>query len=92
MFQYLFPSLMIVIAFAWIGRLFMYAGSLCDPAIAPGIGSFSGGDLLLIGAVAAAFIAHQVGKRRGSDAGRWALIILLVLMLGTFVTFIPPYN
>jgi hypothetical protein len=92
MLAYLFPSLMIVIAFAWIGRLFLYQGSLFDPAIAPGYGAFAGGDLLLIGAVLAAFIASQFGKRRGAEFGRWVLVGLLLVMLGAFVTLIPPYS
>lgn len=92
MFVYLFPSLMVVIAFSWIGRLFLYKGSIFDPANAPGYGALAGGDLLLIGAVAAAFIANLVAKRRGPETGRWTLVALLLLMLGAFVTFIPPYN
>jgi hypothetical protein len=92
MFQYLFPSLMILIAFSWIGRLFLYKGSLFDPDIAPGYGAFAGGDLLLIGAVLAAFIASEVSKRRGVEFGRWVLVGLLLLMLGAFVTLIPPYS
>lgn len=92
MFAYLFPGLMIVIVFAWVGRLFLYQGSIFDPANAPGIGPFAGGDLLLIGAVLAAFIASEFGKRRGSEFGRWVLVGLLLLMLGAFVTIFPPYS
>jgi hypothetical protein len=91
MFVYLFPSLMIVIAFSLLGRFFLYQGSIFDPAVAPGYGAFAAGDLLLIGSVLAAWIANEVGKRRGPDAGRWVLVGLLILMLGAFVTFIPPY-
>lgn len=92
MMSYLFPSLMIVFAFSWIGRLFLYGGSVFDPDIAPGYSVFAGGDLLLIGAVLAAYIAQQAGKQRGAEVGRWVLIALLLFMLGAFVTLIPPYS
>jgi hypothetical protein len=78
--QYMLPSLLLTGVFTLSGRIFVYGGSMFDPAVAPGIAFLAAGDLMFIGAVLTGLIANAVHMWRGPRAGRATMYTLLALM------------
>jgi hypothetical protein len=87
--NYLLPSLVLTVVFTLAGRLFVYRGSMFDPAVAPGIGAFAAGDLLFIGAVLVGLLSYLVGRARDDRAGRKVMFVLMGLMFLGAALLVP---
>lgn len=92
MFEYLFPSLLLMLVFTTAGRFFIYRGSMFDPAIAPSFGSLAAGDLLFIGAVLVGLIANFVHRRWGQREARAVMYGSLAFMFFVVALFVRPQS
>lgn len=89
MVQYILPSFLLTLVFTTLGRLFVYRGSMFDPAVAPGVGSLAAGDLLFFGAVLVGLLAGWVERKRGERSARILLYGALAVMFLLTVFFVP---
>jgi hypothetical protein len=92
MLQYLFPSLLMTLAFTTAGRILIYRDSMFDPAIAPGLGVLAAGDLLFIGAVLVGLVAIFVHHRWGQREARAVMYGSLAFMFLVVSLFVRPQS